>query len=246
MAGSAAREDAMDVAACPHCQGTTWRHVKDAAGVTRVERCACWQAARKVFAEGVPLEFQGATVANYRELAGNRSAIDLAKTFHAGTRDLYLCGGVGSGKSRLACSLLNDAYQAGTPGLFARVPMLLLQLQPRRDEEAADQARTLFDRLCVAPLIVLDDIGAERESATDYTKRTLLTLYEARGDAGVRTIWTSNLRLAPKPGPSVARPVTLADFMADDRLPSRIAGRADVVWLDTTDQRLARRVREDR
>ena len=39
---------------------------------------------------------------------------------------------------------------------------------------------------------MLDDLGSERDAATDYTRRTLLMLCEARHDAGRRTVWTSN------------------------------------------------------
>ena len=39
--------------------------------------------------------------------------------------------------------------------------------------------------------MVLDDIGSERTLSSDYTRRTLLMLYERRCDRGLRTIWTS-------------------------------------------------------
>ena len=87
-----------------------------------------------------------------------------------------------------------------------------------------------FNRLTAAKLLVLDDLGAERDAATDYTRRTLLMLYEARHDAGRRTIWTSN-----------KTPSEVGAFMGDDRLASRIAGRCRVVELAGRDWRLAGR-----
>ncbi len=77
---------------------------------------------------------------------------------------------------------------------------------------------------------MLDDLGAERDAATDYTRRTLLMLYEARHDAGRRTVWTSN-----------KTPGEVGAFMGDDRLASRIAGRCRVVELTGRDWRLAGR-----
>lgn len=179
------------------------------------------------YADGVPYEFHDATLDNFRVEDGNRTALERARVFLDGRRDLYLTGGVGAGKTRLACSIANTWKRRGKSALFARVPMVLHQLQPGR---SADELRDYESRLFHAPLLVLDDIGAERDQATDYTRRTLLMLYEERGDRGLRTIWTSNKSLPD-----------LAAMQEDDRLASRIAGRADVVRLTTPDQRMARR-----
>ena len=110
---------------------------------------------------------------------------------------------------------------------FARVPLLPYRLRP----QAALETSETFDRLAAATLAVLDDPGSERDAATDYTRRTLLMLYEARHDAGRRTVWTSN-----------KRPSEIAAFMGDDRLSSRLVGRCDVVGLEGRGwRRLARR-----
>lgn len=233
-----------ETALCASCSGTGWTRRPD----NRVERCECWRRAQQTYADNLPLEFRLATIANYRALAGNEAALAAATKFLDGDRDLYLVGPVGSGKTRLAATLLNEAHRAGVRGFFARVPMLLLQLQPQATDEARESAAQLFARLCTTPLLVLDDVGAERDGASDFTRRTLLTVYEDRGDHGRRTIWTSNLRLDPDPrqASNPYRAKTLGEFMGDDRLASRIAGRAHVVALTTPDQRLHRRVREDR
>lgn len=179
-------------------------------------------------ADGVPYEFHSAQFGNFSPLSGNATALNKAVSFLAAgaTRDLFLSGGVGAGKTRLACSLLNEAYRRKQWCLFARVPMLLHQLQPGNKEALTD----LEHRLMHCDVVVLDDIGAERDQASDYTRRTLLMIYEERGDRGHRTIFTSNKSLQ-----------ALAEMQDDDRLASRIAGRADVVHLTTSDQRLARR-----
>lgn len=188
---------------------------------------ACHPAQR--FAEGTPVEFQGATFATYQVLEGNESALTKARAFLGeGRRDLYLCGGVGAGKTRLAASILNDAVGRGRWCYFARVPLMLHQLQPGRATEELEH------KIMRCDLLLLDDIGAERDQATDYTRRTLLMIYEERGDKGHRTIFTSNKTLSE-----------FAQMQDDDRLASRIAGRADVVRLTTPDQRMSRRRKQD-
>lgn len=210
--------------ACAVCEDTRWVTVQDG-DVVRTRRCECVFAG--AFAEGVPREFQTATLDNYREEAGNRVALEKARAFLESDRDLYLGGDVGVGKTRLACSILNTFAKRQGKGFFIRVPWMLQQLQPGREESLA-----LEDKLATTPLVVLDDLAAERDQATDYTRRTLLMLYEQRHDRGLRTIFTSNKTVQQ-----------LAEMQDDRRLASRIIGQADVVQLTTLDQRRVQRVR---
>lgn len=206
---------------CPECYGTK-RRMRNG----YEDRCFRCDPPLQ-HAEGVPYEFYDSRLTNYREEHGNKAALAKATAWLTGTRDLYLTGGVGAGKTRLACALANACFEARKWTLFVRVPLMLHQLQPGRDQ---DEVAELEGKLMARPMLVLDDIGAERDQATDYTRRTLLMIYEARHDHGHRTIFTSNKTLQQ-----------LGDMQDDDRLASRIAGRADVVQLTTPDQRLARR-----
>ena len=215
---------------CGRCERTPGWESVEVEGVSRVRRCGCWTAAHAA-PPSVPREFRDARWSTWRKTSDNRHALDEARAFVRavdGGRDLFLCGPVGTGKTRLACTVLNETWKSGErSAAFERVPMLLYRLQPHGT--AADGTET-FDRLTAAKLLVLDDLGAERDAATDYTRRTLLMLYEARHDAGRRTIWTSN-----------KTPSEVGAFMGDDRLSSRIAGRCRVVGLEGRDWRLAGR-----
>ncbi len=214
---------------CGKCERTPGWEAVEVEGVSRVRRCGCWEAAHQA-PPSTPREFRDARWASWRRTDDNRHALAAARGFvKAGDagRDLYLRGPVGTGKTRLACTALNEAWRAGErSAAFERVPMLLYRLQPHPGSETTET----FDRLVAARLAVLDDLGAERDAATDYTRRTLLMLYEARHDAGRRTVWTSN-----------KTPSEVGAFMGDDRLASRIAGRCQVVHLEGRDWRLAGR-----
>lgn len=213
--------------ACDVCVDTPGWEFVEVDGVRRMRACACRSTTREKAAPGVPIEFVDAKLATFTESPANRHALKFARGWlkSAEQRDVYLFGSVGSGKTRLACSLLNEQWAAGVNGFFARVPMFLLRLQPS-DAEHSD----LFWRCAKVPVLLMDDLGAERDTATDFTRRTLLMLYEERGDRGLRTIWTSNKSITE-----------LGDFMDDERLASRIKGRADVIELTGADWRVHRR-----
>jgi len=217
-------------AGCGRCERTPGWESVETEGVSRLRRCGCWTAAHAA-PPSVPREFRDARWSTWRKTGDNRHALDEARAFvRAGAEgpDLFLCGPVGTGKTRLACTAVNEAWKSGERSVaFARVPMLLYRLQPHGT--AAETAEE-FNRLAAARLLALDDLGSERDAATDYTRRTLLMLYEARHDAGHRTIWTSN-----------RTPSQIGAFMGDDRLSSRIAGRCRVVELEGRDWRLAGR-----
>lgn len=216
-----------DTAVCAICDGTGFKPAPD--DPKRVMRCDCKRRDR--VAAGVPHEFQKATFETYQVQVCNRAAAKTAKGF--GERDLYLAGGIGSGKTHLACAVLNAHFQRTGTGLFVRTPKLMLDLQLtyRSDATREDQgeARALIDTLFGVSLLVLDDVGVEKGS--EHTFRMLYTIYEERSDRGLRTIWTSNLGLKE-----------LGEFLGDLRLSSRIAQRADVVFITCPDRRIQPRL----
>lgn len=204
---------------CQLCDNTGW--VKVEGGVQRCSECLTRTRGQ---APGIPIDEHGSRLATFTETADNKQGIEHARHFLDGIHpDIYLWGGIGTGKTRLACSLLNELHARMVGVEFFRVPLLLSALLP-----GADDMDAKIERLASIPVICLDDVGASQ--ATDFARRMLLVIYEARGDRGRRTIWTSNLSIQE-----------LADFTTDDRLPSRIAGRAKVVELGGKDWRLRKR-----
>lgn len=187
----------------------------------RCQACEYWDR-RRGAAPGVPKDEQGSTFENYETTKFNGDAIRQAQFFVDGVHPgLYIYGGTGTGKTRLACSILNALWKVRVGVRFFRVPELLQRLMPGSD--STDEA---FDQAVQIPVVCLDDVGAN--AGTDFSRRMLQSIFDARLDRGHRTIWTSNLDLDE-----------LAQFLAEDaRLPSRIAGNAKVVELDGKDFRL--------
>lgn len=213
------------VGECEGCLNTGWETILDHYGAKRAQRCTrCgyWDNLRGA-APGVPADEQTATLESYQVTKDNGEAVKHGQYFLDGVHpDLYLWGGVGTGKTKLACCLLNQIWKTKKAGVrFIRVPELLLRLQPGMDATDA-----VFQQVVDVPYLCLDDVGAS--NASDFARRMLQTIYDARVDRGHRTIWTSNLDLDE-----------LGTFLGQDaRLPSRIVGRAKVVELDGKDWRI--------
>ncbi len=209
---------------CSGCDGTGWIPVV-VDGVRRVKRCQTCVERLRGTAPGVPTGEAAATLDAYGQTLklddSNAAAVAQARYFVEGVHPgLYIHGGVGTGKTALACAVLNDCHKAGQGVRFCRVTDLLRSLvQPDGDQQ--------FAKLAQVPVLVLDDVGAQKGS--DYARAALVSLYEKRTDNNHRTVWTSNLDLDE-----------LADFMGEDaRLSSRIAGGAKVISLDGRDYRMA-------
>lgn len=219
---------------CEGCDGTGWEFpieqtddpkTRKALGVRRCTRCDYWERKRG-YAPGVPDDAKLASLDTYGDQLvltdANRDAITQAKHFLAGVHPgLYIFGAVGSGKTLLACAILNDLHRKGERVRFIRVQELLNKLMP-----GSDDVDRIMDQVVTVPILVLDDVGASQ--GTDFARRMLLSIFEGRQDRSHRTVWTSNLDLEE-----------LIEFLGDDtRLPSRIAGTSKIVRMDGDDYRL--------
>jgi DNA replication protein DnaC len=208
--------------ACSACCDQKYHYDDEGRRRRRCREC------NRAYAAGLPVPLRTLQLADVREHTGNRLALERARAFIAGGRsDLFIFGPVGTGKTYLAAAIANAVCDRADniAALFVRWPMTLHRLSP--DVLTAPERSQLETELTAFRTLVLDDLGAERDLASDFTRRTAYLVYEQRGDDGLRTVITSNLSLDQ-----------LARHFGDDRLTSRIAGRADVVEITGEDQRV--------
>lgn len=218
---------------CDTCRNTGWKPVM-VDGTERLARCpgCIWLDWKHGGVAGVPVDELKSLLATFTTTADNQAALAEAVHFLKGIHPgLYLWGGVGTGKTKLACTILNELAKQGVFGRFQRVTELLLKLMPGWDDDDNHTGRMFWDQLTTTPVLVLDDLGADQ--GTDFSRRTLQALYDKRLDLGHRTIFTSNLDLDD-----------LQTFLNDQRLPSRIVGECKVVKMDGKDWRLKARKRK--
>ena len=139
--------------------------------------------------------FQEMTFTTFNpKVQGTREAWDVARHY-ADDPDgwLVLSGPCGSGKTHLAAAIANHQFQQGTLVLFAVVPQLLDHLRAAFAPSSETTYDALFQKVCEAGLLVLDDLGAEH--TTPWAQEKLFQIINHRYMYGVPTVITTNLEL---------------------------------------------------
>ena len=101
---------------------------------------------------------------------------------------LLLCGSVGTGKSFLAAAIANELIDQGTPCLMTNFSRIISRVS---EKFGGDQK--YLDDLNRFDLLVIDDLGAERDS--EFTWEKVMNVIDARYRAGLPIIITTNLTM---------------------------------------------------
>ncbi len=113
-------------------------------------------------------------------------------------RGLWFHGDVGTGKTSLAMLVAMKAERAGRSVAVYSVPQLLARIRQTFDG-AGTTYLELFRRLCEVDLLVLDDLGAERQ--TEWVLEQLYSLVNERWQNQRAIVVTTNQPDRPPDGP---------------------------------------------
>ncbi len=102
---------------------------------------------------------------------------------------LVLVGPSGSGKTHLAAAIVNERINQGQPAFYISVPDLLDHIRASYNPDSEIPYDELFDQVRNAPLLVLDDLGAQ--SGTDWAREKLDQLLNSRFNNELPTVIVS-------------------------------------------------------
>lgn len=119
------------------------------------------------------------------ELAKCRAYVDRWEDMKAGNNGLLFWGNTGNGKTYAAACIANALIDRGVRAIVTSFPRILgLDLAAQR---------ALLEQVRTVPLLVLDDLGAERN--TEYSLEQVYKLVDERYKSGKPLIATTNLTL---------------------------------------------------
>lgn len=162
------------------------------------------------------------TFRNFEKKSGKEPGLQFASNWKYGRNGIVFYGPTGTGKTHLACAIANKMIRSHE--IYTR--FLRSVDIPRADQEALESLVTED-----IPLLILDDIGAEK--GTERSLECLYFIVDGRAWNGLPTIYTTNFRQ-----PELQSRLTGG---YGERIVSRLIGHCQWVPVGGEDMRTCRR-----
>ncbi len=160
-----------------------------------------------------------------RRPESNRAALQAARAFAENPRGWLVIGGMnGCGKTHLAAAIANYRLARGEAALFVVVPDLLDHLRATYAPESPVSYDQRFEDVRTTPLLILDDLGAQRSTEWAWEKLYQILVY--RRNWRLPLVVTTNLDLGGSTGD--ANPGERRPTFPDRRVASRLS---EVGWV---------------
>ncbi|ABM61422.1 ATP-binding protein [Halorhodospira halophila] len=181
---------------CPHClEAQRERQRRE-----DLERRREWRTRAMLRLAGIPARYQTATFDTFEavtEQAGRvreccrRYTETFPERLQAGT-NLILSGGVGTGKTHLACAMarrvINDHQRQAH---YTSVSDAVRQVRRTYDRASEQSEQKVFDWLAGVPLLVLDEVGVQ--TGSEHERMVLFEVFNRRYSDMRPTVVISNL-----------------------------------------------------
>jgi DNA replication protein DnaC len=189
-------------AVCPfgECDGSTWI-LDELTNETRPCRCReqrVRHAASGGIGTGIGRRFLEVSFDREPIVSLDRAVLRQVRAFTRAIEDhldagrgLWFDGPVGTGKTSLAILVAKAAKDAGRSYAVYPVPRLLAEIKRTFDRDASDTYLGFFRRLCTVDLLVLDDLGAEKQ--TEWVLEQLYSIVNERWQDRRSIVVTTNV-----------------------------------------------------
>lgn len=132
---------------------------------------------------------------------------------------LLFCGSCGTGKSYAACCIANALIAKGVLAVVTSLPKLISVIQSKWGDQ-----REILQMISNAPLIVLDDLGTERDSSFGVEKA--FEIVDTRIKSGKPMIVTTNLSIAEMDGAESIERTRIYDRIRGATVPVKCDGES--------------------
>ena len=147
---------------------------------------------------GVPLRYVQACFSPFPVVAPEQENVlvgakDFVETAGLGSTGLILVGRVGSGKTHVACAILNAWLRSGKKGLFLTIVQAIRRIKETYGNDSEKTEQEALRGLLAPHLLILDEVGVQR--GTDTEHQITLEIINERYNRLKPTILMSNLTM---------------------------------------------------
>lgn len=129
---------------------------------------------QKLIKSGVGRRFVNRTFATLKVDEDNKRAVEIANSFvnhlklHKETdKGILFTGGVGTGKTHIACAIANELIGLGFNIGYGNITDIINRIQASYSKKAEMTEAEIIDELLKYDLLIIDDLGKETESSNN-------------------------------------------------------------------------------
>lgn len=171
-------------------------------------------------------KLKDARLRTFQQDADNRKVFTLAEKYVQKFDEMYekrqgilFWGTVGTGKSYTAACIANELLDRTIPVVMTSFVKILQNIQGNQEEE-----KIIMSRLNDAKLLIIDDLGTERN--TDYALEKVYNIIDSRYRSGKPLILTTNMTLKEMQETTDIRYKRIYDRIFEMCFPVRVPGRS--------------------
>ncbi len=155
---------------------------------------------------------------NEKISAACRRYVDQWEQFKENGTGLLFYGTVGTGKTYFGCAIVNALLKKRVRATVTNFPRLLNLLQAAREKQS------LIDHLQTYDLLVIDDLGVERDST--FAAEQVYSVIDARARSGLPLVITTNLTRKEMREPGTMQYKRIYDRILDMCYPVKMVGES--------------------